>query len=284
MLFCNSHQPYYGFGQYYEAQLHSGEGWNFTGATFFGSPILAIGHNDYAGWTYTVNDINCGDTWIETFDDPKHPLNYRYDDGYRTATEWSDTINVLTSKGLKARPVTFRKTHHGPIIRRLDDSRQLSSNVGRMNDALFGRQAYRMVRSRNFHEFREAIATLDQRMFNLVYADKEGNIFYIYNGIVPRRNPKYDWSKAVDGSRPDADWQGILTLDESRRIAASPQPDLRLRAELQSVTLHDDRRSESGARQPPRVRCWRKNVADDVGQSAGENVAPSAAEREGRHV
>ncbi len=94
MLFCNSHQPYYGFGQYYEAHLHSGEGWSFTGSTFFGSPMLAIGHNEHLGWTYTVNDINCGDEWVETFDDPQHPLNYRYGDGYRTAVEWTDTVRV----------------------------------------------------------------------------------------------------------------------------------------------------------------------------------------------
>ena len=33
MLLINPHQPYYGFGQFYEAHLRSGEGWNFTGAT-----------------------------------------------------------------------------------------------------------------------------------------------------------------------------------------------------------------------------------------------------------
>ena len=218
MLFCNSHQPYYGFGQYYEAHLHSGEGWSFTGSTFFGSPMLAIGHNDHLGWTYTVNDVNCGDEWVEIFDDPKHPLNYRYADGYRTAVEWHDTIRVLTPKGLEDRAVTYRKTHHGPIVRSLNATRQLATNVGRMNDALFGRQIYRMVRSRNYQEFRAALATLDQRMFNLVYADKDGNILYLYNGIVPRRDPKLDWSKAVDGSRPESDWKGILTLDELPQV------------------------------------------------------------------
>ena len=43
-----------------------------------------------------------------------------------------------------------------------------------------------------------ALATLDQRMFNLVYADREGNIFYLFDGIVPRRDARLDWSKAVD--------------------------------------------------------------------------------------
>jgi acyl-homoserine-lactone acylase len=218
MLFCNSHQPYYGFGQYYEAHLHSGEGWSFTGSTFYGSPMLSLGHNEHLGWTYTVNDVNCGDEWVEIFDDPKHPLNYRYGDGYRTAVEWHDTIRVLTPKGVETRDLTYRKTHHGPIVRSLNATRQLATNVGRMNDALFGRQIYKMVRSKNYQEFRAALATLDQRMFNLVYADQDGNILYLYNGIVPRRDPKLDWSKAVDGSRPESDWKGILTLDELPQV------------------------------------------------------------------
>ncbi|HEV3005523.1 MAG TPA: penicillin acylase family protein, partial [Pirellulales bacterium] len=32
MLFANPHQPWFGFGQLYEAHLRSGEGWNFSGA------------------------------------------------------------------------------------------------------------------------------------------------------------------------------------------------------------------------------------------------------------
>jgi acyl-homoserine-lactone acylase len=245
MLFCNSHQPYYGFGQYYEAHLHSGEGWSFTGSTFFGSPMLAIGHNEHLGWTYTVNDVNCGDEWVETFDDPKHPLNYRYGDGYRTATEWKDTIRVKTGKGFETRSVTYKKTHHGPIVRRLSDTKQLASNVARMNDALFGRQVYRMVRSRNWQEFRAALATLDQRMFNLVYADRDGNIFYLYNGIVPRRDSQLDWSKAVDGRRTESDWKGILSLDELPQVL-NPISGYVQNCNQSPYTASDDQNPEPG--------------------------------------
>jgi len=47
-----------------------------------------------------------------------------------------------------------------------------------------------------------------------MYADRDGNIFYAYNGAVPRRSTKFDWSKPVDGSNPETEWQGYHSFDE----------------------------------------------------------------------
>src|SRR5947209_9188247 len=55
MLFINSHQPFFGTGQWYESHVHSDEGWNASGASFFGSPFPTIGHNEFLGWSHTVN-------------------------------------------------------------------------------------------------------------------------------------------------------------------------------------------------------------------------------------
>src|SRR5215210_6843714 len=51
-------------------------------------------------------------------------------------------------------------------------------------------------------------------MFNVMYADRDGNILYVYNGSVPRRASGFDWSKPVDGSNPETEWKGYHTLDE----------------------------------------------------------------------
>ena len=73
MLFANPHQPWFGAGQFYEGHLHSGEGWSFSGSTFFGGPIPTIGHNDVLGWSHTVNNPDVADVYRETFDDPAAP-------------------------------------------------------------------------------------------------------------------------------------------------------------------------------------------------------------------
>ena len=54
ILFCNPHQPGFGYSQLYEAHLRSGDGWDFTGERF-GSPLPGMGTTRYLGWTHTVN-------------------------------------------------------------------------------------------------------------------------------------------------------------------------------------------------------------------------------------
>jgi acyl-homoserine lactone acylase PvdQ len=49
---------------------------------------------------------------------------------------------------------------------------------------------------------------------NVMYADKNGDTFYLYNGAIPRRDPKFDWRKPVDGSDPATEWNGYHTIDE----------------------------------------------------------------------
>ncbi len=214
MLFCNPHQPYYGFGQFYEAHLRSGEGWNFAGATFFGSPIPTIGHNEHLGWSFTVNDPKIGNAWRVTFDDPENPLHYRYDGGYRKAVEWTDTIKVKKRRKFETKRVTFRKTHHGPIMQKVSDTEYVAANLGKFYDAFLSRQSLAMIRARNLDEFLDAMSMLEMHMFNTVYADRDGNIMYLYNGIIPKRDTSFNWNAPVDGSNPQTDWRGIHAIAE----------------------------------------------------------------------
>jgi len=45
-------------------------------------------------------------------------------------------------------------------------------------------------------------------------ADAGGNTWYLYNGAVPIRDPKFDWSGPVDGSDPATEWKGYHTIDQ----------------------------------------------------------------------
>ncbi len=53
---------------------------------------------------------------------------------------------------------------------------------------------------------------------NTIYADADGNIAYFHANFVPRRDPKFDWTKPVDGSDPETDWKGLLSFEESPNL------------------------------------------------------------------
>lgn len=217
MLFINPHQPFFGAGQWYEGHVHSDEGWDLSGASFFGSGFPTIGHNQFLGWSHTVNNPDVLDVYEETFDSASDPLAYRYDGGYRKATEWKETIAVKTDSGIVKRVYTLRKTHHGPIVGR-NKGKQLAIRFARIEEGGMIDEWYEMGKAKNFAEFKKAMTRTAIPMFNAVYADREGNIFYVYNGAIPRRSEQYDWLKPVDGSVKDTEWNGFLRFDELPQV------------------------------------------------------------------
>ncbi len=213
MLFINPHLPFFGPGQVYEGHVHSDEGWNFTGYTRFGFPLPYVGHNENGGWVSTDNAADLTDVYVETFDDPAHPLAYKYGKGYRLATERTEEIRVKTATGLETRSFTMRRTHHGPIVA-ARDGKPLALRMAKFESDGWLREWYDMTRSQSLGELKRAIAPLNMNFGNVMYADRQGNTWYLYNGAVPKRDPRFDWTKPVDGSDPATEWQGYHTIDE----------------------------------------------------------------------
>ncbi|MCG8448666.1 MAG: penicillin acylase family protein [Pirellulales bacterium] len=223
MLLANPHMPWFGFAQMIEAHLHceagpDGPGWNFIGAGFYGSPTLAMGHNERLGWTLVSNEPDIADTWRESFSDPENPLAYRYAGGWRTAQVWQETLEVRKSRGLEARSYEFRKTHHGPIVAREDRQTMLAAKISGLFHTVPMRQWLPMIKSQNLAEFRQALSMMQILYMNVIYADVDGNIQYFYTGRVPRRNPTFDWSQPVDGSNPATEWLGFHNLEDLPQV------------------------------------------------------------------
>ncbi len=213
MLFINPHLPFFGTGQVYEGHVHSDEGWNFTGYTRFGFPFPYVGHNENGGWVSTDNAADLTDVYLETFDDPARPLAYKYGKGYRLATERVEEIRVKTATGLETRKFTMRKTHHGPILR-ARDGKLLALRMAKHGSDGWLREWYDMTRAKSLAALKRAMTPLNMLFGNVMYADRQGNTWYLYNGAVPKRDPRFDWTKPVDGSDPATEWQGYHTIDE----------------------------------------------------------------------
>jgi penicillin amidase len=213
LLFINPHLPFFGSGQVYEGHVHSDEGWNFTGYTRFGFPFPYVGHNENGGWVSTDNAADLEDVYVETFNDPARPLAYKYGKGYRLATEHVEEIRVKTANGVETRKFTMRKTHHGPILG-ARDGKMLALRMAKIESDGWLREWYDMTRAKSLAELKRAMAPLNMLFGNVMYADRQGNTWYLYNGAIPKRDPRFDWTKPVDGSDPATEWQGYHTIDE----------------------------------------------------------------------
>ncbi len=213
MLLINPHLPFFGSGQVYEGHVHSDEGWNFTGYTRFGFPFPYVGHNEHLGWVSTDNAADLQDVYAETFDDPKQPLAYRYGAGHRLATERVAEIRVKTEKGVEVRRFKMLKTHHGPVLS-ASGGKLLAIRMAKFESDGWLREWYDMTTARNLRQLKAAIRPLNMLFGNVMYADRFGNTYYLYNGAVPRRDPRFDWAKPVDGSDPTTEWRGFHAIDE----------------------------------------------------------------------
>jgi acyl-homoserine lactone acylase PvdQ len=222
MLFINPHQPWYGSGMFTEMHVRSDEGWNFSGAMYPGAPFPTAGFNDRLGWAYTVNEADISDVYRLTFDHPDDPLKYRYGDGWREAEQWQVTLRVNGDTGLEERDFTLRRSHYGPIVSREDDQHSLAVRVPRLYDGSRMVQSLAQTKAKSFDEWYEAVSMLQLQTFNTMYADADGNIFYLYNGTVARRRPELDWTRPVDGSDPANEWGEFHPIGELPQVLNPP--------------------------------------------------------------
>lgn len=222
MLFANPHQPWFGTGMFTELHVRSGEGWNFSGSTFPGGPFPTMGHNGALGWAYTVNEPDIGDVYRLTFDHPDDENAYRYGDGWKHAAPFTATINVKTPEGTQERTYTFRNTHYGPIMAKEDDTHYLAVKVAKLYEGSRIVQSLAQTKAQNLDEWYAAASMLDLQMFNTVYADRDGNILYVYNGTIAKKNPSLDWERPVDGSDPKNEWGPLYEFHELPQVLNPP--------------------------------------------------------------
>ena len=76
-------------------------------------------------------------------------------------------------------------------------------------------QSYVRTKTSDYKSFRETMELKANSSNNTIFADSSGNIAYFHGNFIPRRDPKFDWTKPVDGSDPATDWHGLLSVDET---------------------------------------------------------------------
>lgn len=207
-LAINSHQPLEGPVAWYEAHLHSEEGWNIHGGLFAGGTTIFHGVNEHLGWAHTVNMMDKIDVF--QLDLSKDGKQYRFDG------QWLPLEKRKVKLKIKGIPVNINRTIYWSKY-----GATLVNKNGAFAIRLFGNQDvraieqwYRMNKARNFREFYSAISHQYLPMMNIVYADRYDTIFYISGGRMPQRNPAYHWSSTVPGDTSATLWTNFHDIGE----------------------------------------------------------------------
>lgn len=216
-LLINSHQPWSGPVAWYEAHLHSNEGWNMVGGLFPGSPVILVGHNENLGWSHTVNSPDLIDIYELTIN-PKNPNQYYFDGKYENFELSEAKIKVKIWGPIKW---TFKRkvyrSKHGPVIK--NDHGSFAIRYSGHDEFRYLEQWFRMNKSKNFNDFENALKLMSIPMFNTIYADKKGNIFYVYNALFPERKDGYTWeADPLSGDTSENLWKDYLPYSALPKI------------------------------------------------------------------
>jgi penicillin amidase/acyl-homoserine-lactone acylase len=87
-----------------------------------------------------------------------------------------------------------------------------------MGDVRQVEQWYRMDKARNLEQWENAVRMATLPMFNCTYADKMGNIFYLYQALLPIRSEGYDWTKNLPGNTSQTLWTQYLPYDKLPQV------------------------------------------------------------------
>jgi acyl-homoserine-lactone acylase len=220
LLLANPHLPWSDLFTWFELQLTGGTGDDAIdayGATLVGTPFLGIAWNDHLGWTHTVNTLDGYDLYeLELSDDG---AGYLWDGEVRPFETESHTLRVRGEDGeLREETVTVRRSIHGPVVHSTEGGALALRVVGLDRSGLLD-QYWRMARARSLAEMEEAVRALQMPMFTLMYADRDGHVLHLFNGLVPDRpEGPWDFSLPVPGTGPETLWTETYAYERLPRV------------------------------------------------------------------
>ena len=203
-----------------ELQVVSEEGLKAYGAVTWGQFFVYQGFNDRIGWMHTSSGVDNIDEFAETVTQKGDGFVYKYGKEERPLRTQTISIPYKTSGGMATKAFTVYRTHHGPIVRRMD-GKWISIRL--MQDPMHALiQSYSRTKARNYKSFLKIMELHTNSSNNTVFADADGNIAYLHSNFIPRRDPRFDFTKPVDGSDPATEWHGVLAIGETPNVLNPP--------------------------------------------------------------
>ncbi|MDC1081371.1 penicillin acylase family protein [Flavobacteriaceae bacterium] len=214
-LAINTHQPLDGPVSWYEAHLCSDEGTNILGALFAGSPSILIGANEHLGWAHTVNQPDKTDVFALEMHPNKKNI-YLLDGEELQLESFKAKMNIKVL-GI---PIKISKKYYrsifGPTLK--NKSGYYSIRTPALFEIRGLEQWWRMNKATSFKEFYDILKMQALPGYNIGYADKNDTIFYISNGLIPKRSEGYNWKEVVPGNTRKTLWTETYEIEKLPQV------------------------------------------------------------------
>ena len=212
MLIINPHLAWGDtFYRYMEVHL-VGPGYDLYGAPQIGFPMPVNGFNRRAGWGRTVNTIDTVDFYRLTVKGDE----YEFDGKLRPFEHASKVLKIKQADGSYAEEkLEILRSVQGPVVFN-EKGMVVAMRVAGLDRPKMLEQWFRMGEAKNIEEFKSALKMMAVPMWNANYADTDGHIMMVYDGLVPRRSTgdaKY-WAGVVPGNTSKTMWSDYLTYEE----------------------------------------------------------------------
>ncbi len=191
-----------------EVQVTSEEGLNAYGAVTWGQFFIYQGFNARTGWMHTTSGVNDQSDYAETVMKKGDGYVYKYGNGERPLTAVTITVPYKTAAGMAKKDFTVYYSSHGPIVRRADGKWIAVKMMQEQVKALT--QSYTRTKQSDYKSFAQTMELHTNSSNNTIFADADGDIAYFHGNFIPKRDPKFDWSKPVDGGDPATEWRGFF--------------------------------------------------------------------------
>ena len=212
-LAINTHQPLEGPTSWYEVHLNSQEGTNIIGTMYPGTPNVVIGVNEYLGWSHTVNYPDKTDVFKLRM---KNKRKYIVDEEEYELEKLKAKITIkVLGIPIKINR-KYYKSIYGPTLK--NKSGYYSIRTPTLFNVKALEQWWRMGKSKNFSEFYNNLKMRELPGFNIGYADKYDTIFYMSNGIIPKRAQGYNWKGIVPGDTKKTLWTEYHNIEDLPQV------------------------------------------------------------------
>jgi acyl-homoserine-lactone acylase len=134
------------------------------------------------------------------------------------------TFSVRQADGsLKTETLRVRKSVQGPVVYEKEGT-TLAVRVAGLDRPFMMEQYWQMATARDFSGFKKAAARNQVPMYNVVYADRDGHIMYLFNGTVPKRKTGdwRFWQGIVPGDTSETMWSEYHTYEELPKVIDPP--------------------------------------------------------------